>query len=157
MIARSRGFTVLEILLVIMLLGLVARMVVGVIPERKTPGPLLRLHEGTAWAWQQAQLERRVWKMEITSRSWQLFALTGQRSSLPGPLPDTFWLPVAGPLAQDTVSEGEFHPGNDTAWPAILLFLPDGDFSPQTVIYRDADGNENVLSLSAANLIDTTP
>jgi len=156
MIAQSRGFTVLEILMVIMLLGVVARMVVGVIPEKKAQDPLHRWHESARWAWQQAQLEGRIWQMRLTAQRWQLLTLTGEPAGQPGPLAETFWHPIAGRQAQGTLSEGEFYPADGTSLPATLWFLPDGDISQPALIWR-AGGVEQRLTLDASVMGAATP
>jgi type II secretory pathway pseudopilin PulG len=157
MIAQSRGFTVLEILMVIILLGGVARMVVGVIPENNAQDPLQHWQESARWAWQQAQLEGRIWQMRITPQSWQLFTLTGEPAGQPGPLPETFWHPVAGALAQGRLSEGEFQSSAGTSLPATLWFLPDGDISQPGLIWRAAGGAEQRLTLDASVMGASTP
>ena len=152
MIARNRGFTVLEILMVIMLLGVVARMVVSVIPENKTQDALQRWQESARWAWLQAQLEGRIWQMQLTPQSWQLFTLTGEPADQPGPLPKTFWHPVAGELAQGRLSEGEFLPAAGSSLPATMWFLPDGDISQPALTWRSASGAEQRLTLDASEM-----
>ncbi|MGX5079609.1 prepilin-type N-terminal cleavage/methylation domain-containing protein [Enterobacter mori] len=157
MIAQSRGFTVLEILMVIMLLGVVARMVVGVVPENKAQDPLQLWQESARWAWQQAQLEGRIWQMRLTPQNWQLFTLTGEPDGRPGPLPETFWHPVTGGLAQGSLPQGKFHPATGTSLPATLWFLPDGDISQPALIWRAESGAEQRLTLDASEMSATSP
>lgn len=156
---RSQGFTLLEIMMVLMLLGVVTRLVVAAMPESKSVQPLEQLHDSARWAWEQAQLEARIWRLHLHSDRWQLSTLTGGEAGEKGPLPGTVWHPVVGALAQGTIKNGELRLRGDTphALPATLWFLPDGDMTQAEIEFRSAAGEVQQLALNPASLSATLP
>lgn len=150
--ARSQGFTLLEIMMVLLLLGVVTRLVVAAIPESKTVQPLEQLQHSARWAWEQAQLEARIWRMQLHNDGWQLSTLTGGEQGEIGPLPGTVWHPVVGALAQGQVTGGELRL-RAAPLPATLWFLPDGNMTAAEIEFNSASGEIHQLALNPASLI----
>jgi prepilin-type N-terminal cleavage/methylation domain-containing protein len=153
---RIQGFTLLEIMMVLLLLGVVTRLVVAALPESKTVQPLEQLQHSARWAWEQAQLEARIWRMQLNADSWQLSTLAGGEQGESGPLPGTVWHPVMGALAQGRIADGELRL-RATALPATLWFLPDGDMTVAEIEFTSASGEIQHLTLNPAHLSATLP
>ncbi|PKH22205.1 hypothetical protein CIG19_12915 [Enterobacterales bacterium CwR94] len=150
MIDEESGFTLLEMMVVVMLLAVVARMVVTALPSPANNDALEPVRFAARWASEQAQLEGRFWRLQIYPSRWQLSVLQAGHGDEPGPFPETQWSPVNNRLAAGTLAAGEFDlPG---AAPLTVWFLPDGDITATDLVWRAEDGQPHRLVLSSAAL-----
>ncbi|CNL33896.1 type II secretion system minor pseudopilin GspH [Yersinia proxima] len=75
----SRGFTLMEIMLVLVLLGCMAKLVLGTFPSAsKINQESDRLAVALQWAAQQAEQDGKVYGLSVSHDKWQLMTLNNQ-------------------------------------------------------------------------------
>lgn len=151
------GFTLLEVMLVLLLLSGIALLAVSTLPTASTRPEAEKLLVMMRWAAGQAQLDGAVMRLHLTPSQAELARLVPGRAS-GGPYPGQRWQPVSHRLARfhlpDSFSLSLWQQGASVALPATLLFMPDGDQPPFTLrISRpdlapsDITGNEEGIEL----------
>lgn len=135
----------------LVLLSLIAQLIVSTLPESRNRLPLDEIERSARMAWEQSQIEGRIWRMQLNEDSWKLSNLSGGESGESGPFPGTVWVPVRGGQAQGRVRDGKLQISRRTAdaWPASLLFMPDGEMTQADIIYRPETGEAVHLKLNA--------
>jgi prepilin-type N-terminal cleavage/methylation domain-containing protein len=152
MISRCRGFTLLEMMMVLVLLGVIARYAVALVPQPQQDNPLDRLRLTALWASEQAQIEGAIYRLQLYARSWQVSAATGTASALS---PQTQWTALKEPRARGEVASGELRlliKNQPQPLPTSLWFLPDGDMTSAELEYQFEDGETRRLSLTPTSL-----
>ncbi len=147
---RERGFTLLEILMVILLLGVVARLAISLLPESSGRSPDESVSQAARWAAEQAQIEGNIYRMELQPASWQIFALIHGQDGEKGPLPETSWHPVSGQFASGHLAGGALE--TEGAFPVNLWFLPGGEMTPAELVFQEEKGIRHRISLSPSSL-----
>ncbi|MRT02115.1 type II secretion system protein [Ewingella americana] len=152
MISRCRGFTLLEMMMVLVLLGVLARYAVALVPQPQQDNPLDRLRLTALWASEQAQIEGAIYRLQLHARNWQVSAATGTASALSQ---QTQWTALKEPRARGDVASGELRlliQNQPQTLPANLWFLPDGDMTSAELEYQFEDGETRRLSLTPTSL-----
>nr|WP_314689460.1 type II secretion system protein [uncultured Pantoea sp.] len=150
---RCRGFTLLEMIMVMLLLAAISQWVMMRLPSTPAEHPLDRLLHSARWAAEQAQTERRIYQIHLEPQRWQTFALIPGDDGEKGPLPDTVWQPVYGSYTRGLVSEGILQLlSSPRTLPIMLWFMPDGDMTQASLAYIGNNGDRRQLQLSPATL-----
>lgn len=128
---RHAGFTLLEIMLVMLLLSGVTLMVTSTLPQASSRPEAEKLLVMMRWASSQAQLDGGVIALQLSRQQAHLTRLVPDGSHNAGPFPGHRWQPVTHRmksyrLPQQLSWQLEVS-GQAQALPATLLFLPDGD------------------------------
>ncbi|CAI1926604.1 type II secretion system protein H [Serratia quinivorans] len=175
--ARSRGFTLLEVMLVVMLLGGIAMTVMASLPTRSDLQQAdERLTQALQWASAQATLEGRIYGMAVTQYGWQLMVISNTvDNSLRESLywPKRYWhsvknsnyrqseiLPVNLVLHLDIANETQVLSQlleEDPFFEPQLLFLPGGESNTFHLTLQDVDGEKQATIHSPNELQLTTP
>ncbi|WP_075182210.1 prepilin-type N-terminal cleavage/methylation domain-containing protein [Pantoea sp. 1.19] len=148
--AHCRGFTLLEMMMVILLTGVIASSVIMTLPAPAAAGsPLATLLATARWASDQAQREGRIYRLRITKTGWQL-AVLSMSAPKEDPLADAIdWRPVRLPVQLPEMT-GELRLAGDRLGqplPAWLWFMPEGEVSPATLEYHPTRGPRQQLRL----------
>lgn len=152
---RESGFTLLEMMMVLLLLGVMARLVIGMQPSSPAPSVVKKVHQAARWAAEQAQLEGRIYRMELDRQNWQISALGHGEDGEKGPLPGTVWYPVSAPLASGLLTEGQLEA--ETVFPFSIWFAPGGEMTPVDVVFQEHGGLRHYISLSPDTIWRTDP
>ncbi|HEI8865501.1 TPA: prepilin-type N-terminal cleavage/methylation domain-containing protein [Serratia odorifera] len=154
---RQQGFTLLEMMLVVLLIGAIALTVKIFVADNPLRQETQRLTTALRWAAQQTERDGRIYGLSPAQKSWQLMVLTrqpnGQRPSYYWP--GYYWHPLkASPLKfrslpaalslqlTQTGTPVELPVGQDEArWqdPKVLLF-PGGEYSAAELSLLDENG-----------------
>ena len=147
--SRSRGFTLLEMMLVIVLLASVAMLVSGALPRREASvqQESRRLLNVLHWAQEQSMLDGEIYGLTVTQHGWQLLricqtACEEDAGFANNVVPDSVWVIARQKSARlqrqlegiDFQLEVENHPqkpgpqGSSFSEPQIL-FYPGGESS----------------------------
>ncbi|NJQ21832.1 type II secretion system protein [Pantoea sp. LS15] len=149
-IIRERGFTLLEIMMVILLLGVVARLAISLLPESSGRSPEEIVTQAARWAAEQSQIEGSIYRMELQPGSWRTFALIRGQDGEKGPLPETSWHPVSGQFAFGNLAGGVLE--TEGAFPVNLWFLPGGEMTPAELVFQEERGKRHRISISPSSL-----
>lgn len=153
MTARSRGFTLLEMSVAILLLATIAQMVIARLPAPTTIHPADQLLQSARWAAEQAQIERRIYRLQLHSQRWQLSALISGEEGESGPFPETVWHPVNDRHAAGSFDDGSIRlQATSHPLPATLWFMPDGDMTQAALEFVGKNGERRQLNLTPATL-----
>lgn len=142
-----KGFSLLEVMLVMALLGGIATLAIAALPgDRKPQQAAAHLNSQLQWAAERATVEGQAYGLAVASREWQWLRLVRAGSDTP---PDARWpgyvwqraggsltAPASGlpdPARLQLMLEGEEQPlaatlAGDSLQPQILL-LPGGESS----------------------------
>lgn len=101
----SRGFTLMEIMLVLVLIGSMATLVLKTLPSssRELSQESDRLAVALQWAAQQAELDGKIYGLSLSPHQWQLMTLNSQPHQRGESYlwPNHYWHPVSvGKLKQ---------------------------------------------------------
>lgn len=131
MAQRAAGFTLLEIMLVMLLLGVVAGLIVATLPSQDARQQAGRLALTLNHAAGQAATEGQFLRLEVRSDGWQLQRLAQGAVQHAAFLPGYHWQPLSHRLSHfklpQTIRLRLLHQGRPLKLPATLLFSPDGD------------------------------
>lgn len=138
MMSRCRGFTLLEMMMVLVLLGVVARFAVSIAPSPEQENPLDRLRLGAIWASEQAQIEGRIYRLQVHPQGWQIAALMADEPQMLAQEP-----PRKEARASGEITAGELRlliQNQPQPLPANLWFLPDGDMTSAELVFVAESG-----------------
>ncbi|MHA7845995.1 type II secretion system minor pseudopilin GspH [Serratia sp. D1N4] len=176
---RQRGFTLLEMMLVVLLIGSAASLVVMSFPavQQNTPKEqLARFQAQLDFALDDSQQNGRLLGIQVRPDGWEFKLLQRQlpessasapgsdvwqgyfwqtwqprRSALGSELPDDLRLELQFPGLQ------EWPPANAEAAEPDILLLPGGEVTPFTLVFRRADSDlEAWLRVDDAGVISTS-
>ena len=143
MAQRSAGFTLLEIMLVMLLLGVVASLIVATLPAQDARVEATKLTLALNQAAERAQTEGQFLQLELRDDGWQIRALAAGDGAVPAPLPGYYWQPVTqrwGHLQlPSAIRLRLLREQRPLRLPATLLFTPDGD-TPTLKLELQAEG-----------------
>nr|WP_301540484.1 type II secretion system minor pseudopilin GspH [Dickeya dadantii] len=177
MIVRQRGFTLLEIMLVVLLAGVAATLVMMAIPAPKQQDSgwqIARFKAQLQYAVEDSQMNDHILGIYIQPRRWQYALLQRQvvetspddqqrlryvwvpwqpyRMSSPSELPDGFQIELSTQVGAAGDGAG-FSPGNGD--PHILI-LPGGEVTPFRLTLRN--GNDSAwLQVDTNGRVQTSP
>ncbi|WP_413676606.1 type II secretion system protein J [Pantoea dispersa] len=156
MMTRCRGFTLLEMTLAILLLAAISQWVISRLPSAPADHPLDRLLQSARWAAEQAQIERRIYQIQLDAQRWQVFALASGSEGVSGPLPDTVWQPVYDRHANGTLNDGILQlQSPPQTLPIALWYMPDGDMTQAALEFIGREGERRQLHITPATLFAT--
>ncbi|KFK91781.1 MULTISPECIES: type II secretion system minor pseudopilin GspH [unclassified Serratia (in: enterobacteria)] len=176
---RQRGFTLLEMMLVVLLIGSAASLVMMSFPaaQRNTPQQqLVRFQAQLDFALDDSQQNGRLLGIQVRPDGWEFKLLQRQqpgnsasaagsdiwqgyfwqtwqprRSALGSELPDDLQLELQYPGLQ------EWPPVNAAAAEPDILLLPGGEVTPFTLVFRSKDSSlEAWLRVDEAGVISTS-
>lgn len=134
---RHAGFTLLEVMLVLLLLSGIALLAVATLPSASTRPEAEKLLVMMRWAAGQAPLDGAVIRLRIDPQRGDLARLVPGESKDDTLFKGYRWQPVENRLARYQLPAGlsvTLHQqGKMVKLPATLLFLPDGDQPPFTL------------------------
>lgn len=134
---KAAGFTLLEIMLVLLVLGASAGLIVATLPDRDTRPLAKKLLIALRWTSEQAETEGQAYRLELRTGGWQLFRLEKGNEGEATFLPGYHWQPLTTTLGHHRLPEKTqlrvYQQTRAVALPTDLLFLPDGSVSTLTI------------------------
>lgn len=134
---RHAGFTLLEVMLVLLLLSGIALLAVATLPAASTRPEAEKLLVMMRWAAGQAQLDGAVIRLQLHPRRGDLARLVPGEGKGDTLFKGYHWQPIDNRLARYPLPENIAftlrQQGKVVTLPATLLFLPDGDQPPFTL------------------------
>jgi general secretion pathway protein H len=174
---QARGFTLLEVMLVLMLLGGVAMTIIATLPTHSNLQQAdERLTAALHWVTEQTTLENRIYGMTVTQSGWQLWVLSSQRDNSRGESlywPQRYWHTVKvrqyqqpEVLPSDLILHLSITDETQTLSPIPdkadflapqLLFLPGGESPLFLLTLQEVDGMKQSISHSQQELQSFPP
>lgn len=128
---NAAGFTLLELMLVMLLLGSVAGLIVTTLPRTDGRAEADKLMITLRWASSQAENSGQAYRLLLRENGWQLFRLARGGSEQPTFLPGYHWHKLRNSLNYQRLPSAIrlqlYHQQQPLTLPAQLLFLPGGD------------------------------
>lgn len=160
---RQRGFTLLEMMLVVLLAGVSATLVMMAFPQQKprdAQWQMARFRAQLERAVADSQQNDRVLGFYIAPRSWQLAVLEPTDASVPEAYQwrsdsSLITLPADIRLAFTAQwKDGEVDPGvTSTQAPPTLLILPGGEITPFRLEFQQSEKDSAWLEVDANGAI----
>ncbi len=127
---RQNGFTLLEMMMVLLLLSIIALGTIATLPAASTRPQAEKLLVMIRQAIGQPQLDGGVIRLQVSQQQATLFRLAAGHSEGETPFPGHHWQPLGKRLGQlDLPEPGQLSlivAGRTVPLPASLLFLADG-------------------------------
>lgn len=162
----SRGFTLMEIMLVLVLLGSMATLVLKTLPSssRELSQESDQLTVALQWAAQQAELDGKIYGLSLSPHQWQLMTLNSQPHKRGESYlwPNHYWHPVSiGKLQQqrplpDNLTlalalQDQPIPLNTMQDESLIdepkvIFFPGGESSPFELTLSDLEGQTRIIT-----------
>lgn len=134
---KAAGFTLLEIMLVLLILGAGAGLIVATLPDRDTRPLAKKLLLALRWTSEQAEIEGQAYRLELRTSGWQLYRLEKGNDGEATFLPGYQWQPVTTTLGHHRLPEKSqlrvYQQTRALVLPTDVLFLPDGSVSSLTI------------------------
>ncbi|WP_343464766.1 prepilin-type N-terminal cleavage/methylation domain-containing protein [Pantoea sp.] len=150
---KSHGFTLMEMMVAVLILGTLARLAVMALPTTSADDPFDAVTHSARWASRLAQTEGVPYRLHVFAQHWFLSRLVAGHHGESGPLPDTVWQKVAFRGAEGRIAQGEFFDASPTALqraPTVITFSPDGETEGVTLAFQPPQGDVVQLPITTA-------
>ncbi|MCE0489651.1 prepilin-type N-terminal cleavage/methylation domain-containing protein [Pantoea sp. Mb-10] len=151
--AKPHGFTLMEMMVTVLILGTIARLAVMALPPRSPGDPFAAVVHSARWASRLAQTEGVPYRLHIFAQRWYLTRLVAGNQGEPGSLPNTVWQKVSFRGAEGRLTHGAFFDASPTALqrtPALITFSPEGETDDVTLAFQPPHGDPLSLPITAA-------